>query len=117
MKGISDISEVSQDFKDRLLEHMLTVRTDAVRDFHNSDAPKFLLETKYDLAHQHGFDAVVGQLQNKGLVPSDYDLDVEEVSSFNESDGSIFVSECVLDSDLFKSEFVELVFEETVTNN
>lgn len=109
---LNECCEFSWDFKDRLFEMMLTVRTDAVRDFMLSDAYQFDLDTKCDAAREAGFDASVGQLQKKGLVPKDYNLEPEGVSSYKELDGSVITPESVADADLFKSEFVELVTEE-----
>lgn len=112
-ESVDEYVAISRNFKDMILSEMLQVWTDAVRDFLNSDVYKFMLETKYDAARQEGFDAAVGQLQLKDVVSNDYNLEAEGVSTFNEPDGSLFAPEEVSDEDLFKSEFVELVCEET----
>lgn len=115
-EGMRDFTAVSRNIKDRMLEHLLTVRTEDVRDYLNSDAHMFHLDTRYDVARQDGFDAVVGQLQKKGPIPKDYNLEDERVSAFNAPDVSAFVSKDVEDDVQFQSEFVELVCEENDEN-
>ena len=111
--SLDEFVGVSRTFKDMMLKELLGVRTRAAQDFLASDSCKFLFESKYDEARQDGFDAAVDQCRRKGWIPDDCDLEAEGVSAFKNGDGSDFAPEGVLDEDLLKCEFVELVCEES----
>lgn len=111
--GVNEYVDVSRKFKNDVLKELRTVRSDAVKDFLASDACKFLHESKYDEARVDGFEAAIGQCRLKGWIPDGCDVEAEGLSAFKNADGSDFAPDGVLDNNLFKSEFVEHVCEET----
>lgn len=105
--------ELSRAIKDELLDDPTTARTEAVSDFLKYPSYSFLLETNYDVSLAVGFEAAIGQLRLKGLIPENFDPASEGIDAFNNPGGSKFEDpEGVADSDLFTDEFVELVVEE-----